>query len=239
MGAAESNRLAEARRHGPFVAWRGRAGELCIEPLQPGTPLTVGRSTDNTVAFEHRLVSREHIEVRLRVLRQPPDSSVLLVDRRSKHGTRHRRVKIEHGAESAVGKMAVAPREPAAPLRLEPGDHDVQLAGEVWLRIGGVPVDQSATVDRDYDLPPPTKREHDVLVELCRPQFCAHGDVVVTPSNAQIGAALKRPIGAERVSDLLSQMYVKYGLRGTKEQNRLGLIELALTHRLVDAEDYG
>jgi hypothetical protein len=114
----------------------------------------------------------------------------------------------------------------------------VKLAGEVWMRIGAVPVDRGATCDRDVDLPSPTKRERDVLVELCRTHFVAATGSAATPSNAQIGALLRPPIGAERVSDLISQLYGKYELTGTKEQNRVRLVELALEHRLVRPDDY-
>jgi hypothetical protein len=234
----ESNQLAEARRAGPFVAWRDAAEVLRIEPLQAGRPLTIGRSAENDIALAHPLVSRDHAEVLLRVRDRPMDASVFLLDLRSKHGTSHRPLKMSRGADSFSGPLRPAPSKPAMPLRLGPGDHDVKLAGEVWIRIGGVPVDFSATGDRDFDVPEPTKRERDVLVELCRPQFGAIGGPVATPSNAQIGARMKPRIGAERVSDLLSQMYVKYQLAGTKEQNRLELVELALEHRLVQAEDY-
>jgi hypothetical protein len=234
----ESNRLAEARREGPFVAWRDVARELVIQQLRPGKPVTIGRSTDNTVALGHLLVSRDHAEVLLRVRNKPADTSVLLLDLRSKHGTTHRPLRLTTGAETPSGPLQPAPSQPAGPLRMQPGDHDVKLAGEVWIRIGGVPIDHGVTADRDYDVQEPTRRERDVLVELCRPQFGAAGVPVATPSNAQIGARVKPAIGAERVSDLLSQMYVKYDLHGTKEQNRFELVELALQHRLVRAEDY-
>jgi hypothetical protein len=183
-------------------------------------------------------VSRDHAEVLLRVRNTPPDTSVFLLDLRSKHGTAHRPLRLEKGGETPFGPLQPAPSQPAGPLRMASGDHDVKLAGEVWMRIGGVPIDRGATGDRDYDLPLPTKRERDVLVELCRPQFGASGSPVATPSNAQIGARVKPRIGAERVSDLLSQMYLKYSLAGTKEQNRFRLVELALEHRLVRPEDY-
>lgn len=236
--AQESNLLAEARRAGPFVAWRDGSRELQVRALQPGKPTTIGRSTDNTISFEHLLVSREHAEVLLRVRSKAMDTSVFLLDLRSKHGTAHRPLKMHSGAERPAGPLQAAPSQPAGPLRLKPGEHDVKLAGEVWMRVGGVPVDDAATGDRDYDLPKPTARERDVLVELCRPQFGAVGSPVATPSNAQIGSLVKPRIGAERVSDLLSQMYVKYDLAGTKEQNRFKLVELALEHRLVRTEDY-
>ncbi len=234
----ERTRLAEARRRGPFVAWRDGSRVLHIHALVPGKPVTVGRSIESTISLGHLLVSREHAEVLLKVRSHPTDTSVFLLDLRSKHGTAHRPLEIARGTETPSGPLQPAPSEPAGPLRMQPGDHDVKFAGEVWIRIGGVPVDQGATGDRDYDLPEPTKRERDVLVELCRPQFGAAGSPVATPSNAQIAGRLKPPIGAERVSDLLSQMYAKYDLAGTKEQNRFRLVELALQHRLVRSEDY-
>jgi hypothetical protein len=92
-------------------------------------------------------------------------------------------------------------------------------------------------LERDDGLPAPTKRQRDVLVELCRPQF-ERGTAVATPSNAEIGARVQPPIRAARVSDLLSELYLKYDLRGTKEQNRISLADLALNHGFVRPEDY-
>lgn len=236
--AHESNRLAEARRAGPFVAWRDGARMLKVRALLAGKPITVGRSVDSTITFDHVLISREHAEVLLRVLHQPTQTSVFLLDLCSKHGTAHRPLRIQHGVERPKKPLRPAPSQPARAVRLEPGEHDVKLAGEVWLRVGAVPIDRGATSDRDLDLPKPTQREHDVLVELCRPHFDVASGSAVTPSNAEIGVRVHPPIGAERVSDLVSQMYAKYELVGTKEQNRVRLVDLALEHRLVRAEDY-
>lgn len=230
--------MAEARRSGPFVAWRDSSSTLRIESLRAGEPLTVGRANENAVMFDHVVVSREHAEILLRAHGKPGQASVMLLDLRSKHGTTHRAVTLERGATQPVGPLQLAPSHPAPPARLDPGDHDVKLANEVWLRIGGVRVDRGATGDRAFDVPAPTRRERDVLVELCRPRFFAAGTAVATPSNAQIAARLIPPIKSERVSDLVSQMYVKYDMTGTKEQNRVALVEFALEHRLVLPEDY-
>jgi hypothetical protein len=233
----ETIAMARARAHGPFAAWRDEVHALRLHVLAPGEPVTIGRATDNTIAFEHLLVSRDHAEVLLRVRGQPASSSVLLLDLRSKHGTAHRPLQLGKSSCTPAGPLRPAPSQPAVAHALLAGDHDVELAGEVWIRIGGVPVDRGATVDRPHDLLRPTKREHDVLVELCRPQIEARGEVAPTPSNAEIGARVTPRIGAERVSDLLSQLYAKYGLAGTKEQNRFRLVDLALKHRLVRPED--
>ena len=40
------------------------------------------------------------------------------------------------------------------------------------------------------------------------------------------------------MSDILSRMYLKYDLHDTKEQNRITLADLAITHRLVGPEDF-
>ena len=58
------------------------------------------------------------------------------------------------------------------------------------------------------------------------------------PSNGEIAARLEPPIGSDRVSDLLSELYRRYDLTGTKEQNRVQLVALAMRH-FVDAGDYG
>src|SRR3954453_19269520 len=93
-GAQESNRLAAARVEGPFVAWRDDHGTLQVHALAAGKPVTVGRSTDSTICCEHLLVSREHAEVIMRTRRRPGDTSVFLLDLRSKHGTEQRQVEL-------------------------------------------------------------------------------------------------------------------------------------------------
>lgn len=235
--AQESNRLADARRDGPFVAWRDTAEVLRVLALTPDQPVTAGRAVENTVVFERGLVSRDHVEVLLRVRGELRDVSVFLLDLRSKQGTIYRPVTLERGAERPSGSLRPVPVAPARPVQLRPGDYDVGLAGAVWMRVGGVPFDPGMTHVRDRQGPAPTQREHDVLVELCRPQF-ERGTAVATPSNAEIGALVEPRIGAARVSDLISAMYAKYGLHGTKEQNRISLADLALTHGFVGPEDY-
>jgi hypothetical protein len=162
---------------------------------------------------------------------------VYLLDVASKHGTEHRPVRLRGGVAQEIGSWQGAARVPARPTQLDAGEHDVRLARERYVLIGGVPLDEGSTSDRDA-LPEPTVRQRAVLVELCRPFFAAPGAVAATPSNAQIAARLKPPIGPERVSDLLSEMYRRYDLRGTKEQNRMQLVALAQRH-LLDAGDYG
>jgi hypothetical protein len=239
MGAEEPNRLAAARVEGPFVAWRDDRGALHVHALAAGRPVTVGRSTDSTICFEHLLVSREHAEVIMRTRRTPGETSVFLLDLRSKHGTEQRQVELHNGAERAVMDLQQVPSQPTSPMRLEAGDHDVRLAGEVWIRIGGVRADPGATHERDdHQLPRPTPRERDVLVALCRPRFAAGAGPVAAPSNAQIAAAMRPRISPDRVSDLLSQLYRKYALHETKEQNRVSLVEIALKHRFVGPADY-
>lgn len=233
----ERARLGDARARGAFVAWRDAPGTLRVHDLRPGIPVTIGRAQDNTVAFEHVLVSRSHAEILLRVISEPASTSVLLSDEQSKHGTAHRRLALGD-EERAAGALGPAPTRSAGALRLAAGDHDVRLAGEVWLRVGGVPVDTGATGSREPGVAEPTPRERQVLVELCRPHFAAGRRRGPTPSNSQIAAALIPPITPERVSDLLSQMYKKYALEGTKEQNRAELVELALEVGLVGNEHY-
>jgi hypothetical protein len=97
-------------------------------------------------------------------------------------------------------------------------------------------VDEGSTNDRD-DVPKPTPRQREVLVELCRPFFTWPG-VPVPASNAEIASRLKPPIGQERVSDLLSALYQLYDLKGTTEQRRALMVEFARRHRLVDVGDY-
>jgi FHA domain len=233
--AHENIDLAGARRQIPSIVWRDETAQLHIQALRADRPITMGRSAGNDVVFESRLVSREHAEVVMRAHSRQADVSVWLLDLGSKNGTQYRPF-YDRGAGRPAARLRPAPRYPMGSLKLEPGDHDVLLAREVWVRIVGVPIDQDATDEHEILLQP-TPRERDVLIELCRSRY--RTVKAATPSNAEIGARLRPPIGAERVSDILSQLYVKYSLDGTKEQNRVALVDLALEHRLVGPEDYG
>jgi hypothetical protein len=236
-GAAEVARIAKAANKEPYVAWRDADGTLHVHELSPRAPATIGR-VDGTVTFpEHREVSREHAEVTMREHADPPAVCVYLLDVASKHGTEHRPVRLRGGVAQEMGPWQAAPRIPARPAQLDTGEHDVRLARERFILIGGVPLDEGSTSDRDT-LPEPTVRQRQVLRELCRPFFAAPGTIAATPSNAEIAARLKPAISPDRVSDLLSEMYRRYDLRGTKEQNRMQLVGLAKLH-LLDAGDYG
>ncbi|WP_169542233.1 FHA domain-containing protein [Solirubrobacter soli] len=236
-GAAEVARLAQAANRRPYVAWRDADGTLQVHELSQGAPATVGRVTGTVTFPAHREVSREHAEVTMREHTDPPAICVYLRDVDSRHGTEHRQVRLRGGVALEVGEWRAAPRVPARPAQLDAGDHDVRLARERYILIGGVPLDEGRTSDRDL-LPEPTVRQREVLVELCRPFFDDPGGYPATPSNAEIAGRLKPPIGPERVSDLLSDMYRRYDLNGTKEQNRANLVGLAKRY-LLDAGDYG
>lgn len=237
QGAAELARIAQTAQQQPWVAWRDADGTLQVHGLSARAPATIGR-VEGTVTFpQHREVSREHAEVTVREYDDPHAVCVYLLDVASRHGTEHRSVRLRNGVAQEMGPWQPAARVPARPTQLDAGDHDVRLAHERYVLIGGVPLDEGRTSDRD-ELPQPTVRQRDVLVELCRPFFTTPGPAVVTPSNAEIAAAMKPPISTERVSDLLSELYRRYELHGTKEQNRARLVALATQH-LIDASDYG
>jgi hypothetical protein len=238
QGVAEQNRLTVTAKAGPYVAWRDANGALQFHTLGPRDPATIGRSDEATVTFSHGQVSREHAEVTLRVHGEPRTPCVYLLDIASKHGTEHRTVVLEHGVGRSVGPWHPVPRTPARPAQLSEGSHDVRLAGGWCVLIGGVPLDPGITHERDAAMPAPTVRERDVLVELCRPFFEDPDALASPPSNAEIAKAVTPKIGAERVSDLLSQMYTKYELAGTKQQNRIRLVDLARRNHFVDIEDY-
>jgi hypothetical protein len=236
-GAAEVAHLAKAAMKQPYVAWRDADGTLQVHELRPRAPATIGR-VGGTVTFpEHREVSREHAEVTVREHADPPAVCVYLLDVASKHGTEHRPVRLRDGVAQEVGAWQAVPRLPARPTQLDAGEHDVRLARERYILIGGVPLDDGSTSDRDT-LREPTVRQRQVLVELCRPFFETPGTFAATPSNAEIAARLKPAISPDRVSDMLSEMYRLYDLHGTKEQNRMQLVGLAKQH-LLDGGDYG
>ncbi|MDA0178766.1 FHA domain-containing protein [Solirubrobacter phytolaccae] len=235
-GAAEAARIGQVANKQPYVAWRGVDGRLHVHGLSPRAPATIGR-VDGTVTFpQDRQISREHAEVTVREYTDPAAVCVYLLDVASRHGTEFRAVRLRSGVTQEKGAWQPVPRVPARPAQLEAGEHDVRLAGVRFLLIGGVPLDEGRTSDRD-ELEQPTIREREVLVELCRPSFASPDAFAAPPSNAEIAARLKPPIGPERVSDLLSQLYRRYDLHGTKEQNRLQLVALAKQH-LIDAGDY-
>lgn len=237
-GSDESHRLAAARRAAePFVAWRDGATVLRVKTLNPNEPVVAGRSIDHPITFDRDVVSRDHLEL-LRLIRGAcRDESVYLLDLKSKGGAKHRPLSVEMGIPHAAAELQPVPVQPARPLQLPEGEHDVALAGKVWLLVGAVPNDLGLTVEEESDVPAPTGRQRDVLVELCRPRF-ERGTAVATPTNAQIALRVNPPVGADHVSDLIGAMYRKYDLRGTSRQQRIDLVELALRAGLVEDADY-
>jgi hypothetical protein len=234
-GAAELIRLQTASP--PYVAWRDADGALRVHELRPRPSATIGRVSGVVTFPDERLVSRAHAEVTMRVYSDPDAVGVYLLDSGSKHGTEHRTAVLRHGRTVETGRWRDAPHAPARPVQLDAGEHDVRLAGELYVLIGGVPLDEGSTNDR-VDIPEPTQRQRDVLVELCRPLFASPDGPAAPASNAEIASRLTPPISQERVSDLLSEMYRRYELSGTKEQRRTLLVDFARRHRLVDASDY-
>jgi hypothetical protein len=232
----EANRLTNAARNGPYIAWRdGR--RLEIHALATRTPATIGR-TEGSILIGHPQVSREHAEVTVRVHGVPLATSVYLLDY-SKHGTEHRRVTLDaHGVARADGPWLKAPVSPARPCQLDAGFHDVRLAGEMCVLIGGVPIDDGRTADRDDSVIPPTARQRAVLVELCRPFFEAPKAANAPPSNKQIALDVNPPMTAERVRNHLSDLYERYELHDTGQRVRVALVNFAIEHGLVDATDY-
>jgi hypothetical protein len=232
----ESIRLLNAAQAGPYIAWRaGR--RLEIHPLGPRTPATIGR-TDGSILLAHPQVSREHAEVTVRVHGAPAATSVYLLDY-SKHGTEHRRVTRDtHGPGRPAGTWVKAPQSPARPCQLDEGFHDVRIAKELCLLIGGVPVDDGMTADRDETVIAPTVRQRQVLVELCRPFFNQPGLIKAPPTNAEIAQRIDPPMTEEGVRNHLSDMYKRYKIVGSSGQNRLTLVSVALENDLVDASDY-
>jgi hypothetical protein len=232
----ESIRLTKAAQAGPYIAWRaGR--RLEIHPLGPRTPATIGR-TDGSIRVPHPQVSREHAEVTVRVHGAPPATSVYLLDH-SRHGTEHRRVMQDaRGPLRPAGAWMKAPQSPARPHQLGEGFHDLRIARELCLLIGGVPVDDGMTADRDETVIAPTVRQRQVLVELCRPFFERPGLIKAPPTNAEIALRIDPPMTEEGVRNHLSDMYKRYKIVGSSGQNRLTLVSLALENDLVDASDY-
>jgi hypothetical protein len=234
-GAAELIQLAKAAD--PYVAWRDGGGTLRLHELGRRSPASIGRVSGVVTFPGEGLVSRAHAEVTMRVYAEPDAVCVYLLDLGSKHGTEHRAVRLRDGRTQESGHWREVPHSPARPVQLDAGEHDVRLAGEAYVLIGGVPLDEGSTNDR-ADIPEPSPRQRDVLVELCRPFFESPDRLMAPPSNAEIASRLKPPISHERVSDLLSELYQRYDLFGTKEQRRLLLVDFARRHRLVDPGDY-
>jgi hypothetical protein len=234
-GAAEAISLQSADV--PYVAWRDADGALRVHALTPRAPAAIGRERGIVTFPGDRLVSRAHAEITLRVHSDPDAVCVYLLDAGSKHGTEHRTVVLRHGRTVDYGPWRRAPHAPARPVQLDAGEHDVRLAGELYVLIGGVPLDEGSTNDRP-EIPEPTPRQRDVLVELCRAYFASPDGPAAPASNAEIAARLMPPIKPERVSDLVSELYRRYGIDGTTDQRRVLLVDFARRYRLVDAGDY-
>jgi hypothetical protein len=235
QGAAEVIRLQSAAA--PYVAWRDAGGALHIHELSPQAPATIGRGSATVTFPDEGLVSRAHAEVTMRAYSDPHAVCVYLLDSGSRHGTEHRTALLRHGRTRETGRWQEVPHAPARPVQLDAGEHDVRLAGELYVLIGGVPVDEGSTKDR-ADVPAPTRRQREVLVELCRPYFESPDGPAAPASNAEIASRLTPRIGEEYVSDLLSAMYRLYELSGTSARRRVLLVDLARRHRLVDGGDY-
>lgn len=232
---AEAIRLQSASA--PWVAWRDADGTLQVHELGPRSSATIGRASGTVTFPGERLVSRAHAEVTMRIHSDPDTVCVYLVDSGSRHGTEHRTVELRHGRTRDTGRWRDAPHAPARPAQLDAGEHDVRLAGELYILVGGVPLDEGSTHDR-ADFPDPTPRQREVLVELCRPFFESPDGLAAPASNAEIASRLTPPIGQERVSDLVSDMYRLFELGGTTAQRRVLLVDFARRHRLVDRGDY-
>ena len=151
-GAAELIRLQSAA---PYVAWRDADGALQVHELSPRSPATIGRVSGVVTFPDERLVSRVHAEVTMRVYSDPDAVGVYLLDSGSRHGTEHRTATLRHGRTVDTGRWRNAPHAPAPAAQLDAGDHDVRLAGELYVLIGGVPLDEGSTNDR-ADIPEPT-----------------------------------------------------------------------------------
>jgi hypothetical protein len=233
VDVTERNRLNHARTRGAFVAWRDERGALQVQSLLAEIPVTIGRGPGNDVALANRLLSREHALLVMRVRGVPSETSIFVSDRSSKYGSQWR-------------PSGVAPREagpdrglkpvPTARFQLPHGDHDLALAGEVWLLVGAVPFDVGGTGERESGVESPVGRPFEVLRELCRPQFEAGASRASPPSNAQIGLTLG--VQDTWVSDNLTKLYNTYGIEGTHAQRRHRMVDYALEQRLITAADY-
>ena len=120
VSVREEQVLQEARKLGPFVAWRDDTGHLQTYHLKPSDLVTIGRAGDCTITFDHVYVSRQHATLLMSIGGKPDEITVSLLDVRSRHGTEHRPLEYDRGAARAATPLEAVPIEPRAPVRLGP-----------------------------------------------------------------------------------------------------------------------
>jgi hypothetical protein len=109
-----------------------------------------------------------------------------------------------------------------------PGD-EIRL-GRTRVIFRGAPSELLAATDSVEDAPAVTPREHDVLVELCRPLLA--GDAFTEPASIRrIAAALV--ISDDAVKKHLARLYDKFAIVDGDERRRVRLANAALERGAV------
>jgi len=169
------------------------AGAVRLVPLTEAT-LAIGRSPTNTVTIDSKRVSRLHAVLE----RFPPGWSIR--DLGSTNGT----------------TVNGAPLRQTRHLR----DGDRIEIGGVRLLFHAPEDSQTQTVAADPVPPPPplTRRERDVLAELCAPHTVGGAPFPEPPSVRELAARLG--LSESGVKKHLTNLYDKFGLHTNDERRR-------------------
>ncbi|MDA8039218.1 MAG: FHA domain-containing protein [Actinomycetota bacterium] len=197
------------------------AGDSYLEVWQPsgvrlvpltGRVVTIGKSEANTLRIEtDPALSRAHAVIEQLGL------IWCIRDLGSRNGT------------SVNGKRVTAQQA------LHPGDEIRVGRTRLVLRVTGGREPESETRRGDR-LPELTRREHDVLVALCRPLVT--GGVFREPaSTKEIAAALT--VSEAAVKQHLLHLYDKFGIYGASERRRIQLANDAVARGAVAYGDLG
>jgi pSer/pThr/pTyr-binding forkhead associated (FHA) protein len=207
-------RLAAERRERPFLLYRDGDGAQQIHDLGDAPArLTIGRSTQNTVALPwDREVSRVHVS-----LEHIGDEWTLVEDGRSRNGSYidgervHGRMRLSDGDAIGLGRTVVVFRSPTGreSLRTATSQHSIVP------RVSGAQLR--------------------VLTALCRPY--AEASYAVPASNRQIADELI--IGVETVKTHMRALFDAFELGALPQhQKRAALAQRALETGLVSLSGF-
>jgi hypothetical protein len=195
---------------GAYLEVRRPAGPSELVPLE-GERVTIGKTGSCTIPVAwDRAVSRVHA-----VLERFAGGQWVIRDLSSRNGT------FVNGERLAAER----PLHPFDEIRV--GDTLLSFRGDPSLE---VPTATAATQ------PPPelTRREHDVLVELCRPMLL--GEVFREPATArEIAAALV--VSEDAVKQHLRNLYRKFRIHEGEERRRIRLANEAIRRGGVGPSD--
>ena len=213
LGRALSSRCADSADDylcfsmAPHIElWTDESSELV---RLDGDRLTIGTSTQNDLILEDEMVSRLHAVL------EHYTSGWSIRDMGSRNGTFLNR-------ERLMGEQA-----------LRPGD-EIRL-GDTRLVYRAEPAKETPSATRAVQAPPElTRRERDVILELCRPVLS--GSLLTEPSTVrEMAEALV--VTESAVKKHLGRLFDKFGLSGDRERRRGRLAAEAIRRGAVGLGD--